>query len=445
MDTMWKKRLLTYTPALIGALIFLLPFERIPSFDLALGTTNITIRLSQLVGLALWVIVIIALKPKSISLQLWKKQPPYIKLILLFIGTTMLSSLAASFSLKRALVVWLFTVFTIGVGLIVGKLFRTKDTPSYMQYLAAGTWVVIIFGFYQFFGDVLGLSNATTGLRDLYTYNVLGFTRVQSTALEPLYLANFLLIPLFIFLASYIYGASKRPWLLLLGTTIFTLTVSRGAYIAALCGLVAMVGLLFWKRPNTQTRNYVQAALLVALGVVLAYTMTSLIVSSKRDKNAPPPSEAVVKQATNLDAQDDRVRNRQLAFDAFKTRPVLGIGPGNFDNYARQSFPVYQSLAGNVIVNNEPLELLAETGIIGFALLVASMSLLLREIVLRLKAEKNLSLVALSVGLIAFLFALVVQFLTFSTLYIMHVWVAIGLLWGIAAQPREKAQGHFKK
>jgi hypothetical protein len=264
---MWKKQLIRYTPILLGAILFLLPFERIPSFDVAAGSLSVTVRLSQLVGLALWAVALLTLDPARLSVEQAKKLPAYVKLIVLFLFTTLLSSLAASFSLKRALIVWVFTLFTIGVGLLVGRYFKPKDVPIYIRCLALGTWVVVIFGFYQFFGDILGLSNSATGLRDLYTYSVLGFTRVQSTALEPLYLANFLLIPLFIFLAQYVYGLKKRPWLLALGTVIFTLTVSRGAYISAVCGLGVFVVLILWRKKKLELYNCLQAALLVVFGV----------------------------------------------------------------------------------------------------------------------------------------------------------------------------------
>jgi len=107
---------------------------------------------------------------------------------------------------------------------------------------------------------------------------------------------------------------------------------------------------------------------------------------------------------------------------------LLGVGPGNFGEFTRDSVP---ELFPNdlAIVNNEPLELLAETGAIGsllFALFVLSSFWLAVKKLARdgVRAQPWL------LGLLLCLIGYAVQYQTFSTLYLTHVWVTIGLLLG---------------
>lgn len=420
---------------LVGIIVFFLPYERIPSLDILGG--GITIRLSQLFGLALWGIGLITFNWKVLYKEI-KQLPTFQKLLALYIFSSFLSVLLAAYDLRRAIVVWLFTTFTIGVGFWISRFFRENQIDEYKKYLAATTWVVVVFGIYQFIGDIVGLSNSLTGLRDLYTNSVLGFTRVQSVGLEPLYFASFLFIPLMIFVADYLLGNKPRLALIFVTTLTVALTVSRGAYIGGLAAMLALFILVYFSAIKVSFIKILTIFATLFFAVISAFAMMSYIKPVQNDKPAPDPSTAVVKQATNLDSQDDRVRNRKLATQLFGMNPVLGAGPGNFDMYARQLTPVYQELPGYVIVNNQVLETLSETGIVGLILLLSSMGLLIFKAFIDIRKQKDATIVALEIGLMAFLVSLAVQYQTFSTLYIMHVWVAIGLLMGAVIKP-EKA------
>ena len=109
----------------------------------------------------------------------------------------------------------------------------------------------------------------------------------------------------------------------------------------------------------------------------------------------------------------------------------LGVGPGNFGQAAYLEDP-HNFPNAMAIVNNEPIELLTETGVLGlaaFGLFVVSLG---RLYWLRLRGGDLSS--ELGVWLLALggtLLAIAVQYQTFSTLYITHIWVAIGLLVGV--------------
>ena len=408
--------------SLTALLVFLLPFERIPSLDIF----SSTIRLSQLVGLAL---IFVSVGP---IIDFYKIKPRLPKLLLpAFILSYLVSAVLAT-DLKRAAMIWIFTVFVALVGSAIAATFTANELPRLEKYLYISTAIVLVVGFYQYFGDVFGLSPAMTGLRDIYTKEVFGFPRIQSTALEPLYYGSFLLIPYCLLLAKRLIGykgiTTAQTILFVALTAQVLLTVSRGAIYGGILATALLVILLLFKKGTSFKRVAVAVGLLlVAAAFALFFTWlpTKIINTPKTTNN----TEKLVKQASNFTSQDDRKRNRLLAAEAFKQDPVLGIGPGNFSQYAVTKYPKYAK-AAPVIVNNEPLELLAEAGIIGFVLFIAFVGWFYITVSYGyIKGRyNNRQLVYWVPAILVYLVTLAIQYQTFSTLYIMHVWVVIGLL-----------------
>lgn len=414
------------TSGVFYALIFSLPFERIPSIDLAIGSSSLTIRLSSVLAI-LFIGLLVPL--------LWSRRKiifhmPYIGLVIFLFLYFLSMGLSIDFS--RSAMVFGFTVLTMLTAVSVAQYVTPGRLRIMKQVLYWATWIVVIFGYYQYFGDLLGLSTAWTGLRPDYTKVVFGFPRIQSTGLEPLYYANFLLIPFFIFAADFLKGNKERTFLLIAIATQVALSVSRGAYAGSILGLGILLVLGIKARAHWQ--QFAGLGAMLVLSVVLALFMTTLEINN--DKNTGTSGEkktdAIVAQATNFDTQDDRDRNRSLAIQAFSSSPIFGLGPGGFDQYAREQAPIYVGTPGRIIVNNEPLELLAEGGILAFLSLAATMLWIVwRAVWVVWRGKGTPETWPWLAGIVCYLAALAVQYQTFSTLYIMHVWVVIGILIGV--------------
>lgn len=422
---------------LLAVLIFLLPFERIPSYNVG----GLTIRLSQLVALAF---IFVSLKP---IINYYQKLPRLPKWLLpAFLASYFISTLMAATDIKRAAMIWLFTVFVALVASAIAATLDAKQLPRLEKYLYAATVIVLVVGFYQYFGDVFGLPASWTGLRGIYTKEVFGFPRIQSTGLEPLYYGSFLLIPYCLLLSRRLLTKAVSKWQTILLIAIscqIVLTVSRGALYSAIIVLLGLgVTLLIMHR--TSIRKWLKAAVWITLGALIAVSLTwgaSQFTNNKEGKYAGnAKTQKLVDQASNLESQGDRSRNRVLAYDAFKEHPIFGIGPGNFSDYAVTKYPAYAK-AAPVIVNNEPLELLAEAGIIGFVIFVLFVGWSYISVAGRftiLDITKQTELAVWAAAILAYLAALAVQYQTFSTLYIMHVWVVLGLLMAFGAQAKTK-------
>lgn len=429
-----KDKILT---SLCILLVFFLPFERIPTFELPFANTSLTIRLSQIVALMMLAVFAMTFRNSMSALRALITRHKGLLLLPLFLFVYGLATLVAT-SVTRALMVWAFTFFTATTGIVFALLYKPVNLPYFRKALLIATWIVLLFGIYQYVGDTVGLSTSWTGLREMYTRAIFGFPRIQSTGLEPLFYANFLLIPLFIFSVDFLQGKEEHPFLITLIIMQVCLTVSRGAIIG---GGVALIGILLYSVINRV--KYIQLASLVALtiaGAFLAFSLTTLIPSQAtpgsngKEVTGEVKAKAIIQQSTNFDFQDDRLRNRNYAIDIFKAYPVLGIGPGNFGDYAKSRYEGYRDYPGYLVVNNEPLEILAESGLLGFVTLASFVAWVLY---ISYKAIRKLTWGSDNshtwlVALWAYIVALTIQYQTFSTLYIMHIWIAIGFMIGIS-------------
>jgi O-antigen ligase len=400
-------------------LIFFLPFERLG----ALEAGGLTIRISQ-------IMLIVTAAAWCIRL-LWRSEYPRVHNPLLiplalFLLVNILS-LVNSPNLSRSVIVLAFTLFTAFLTFLVPMLVTDRaKADKAITVLIVSFVIVSAFGLFQFGGDMMGLPTSLTGLRDLYTKGVLGFTRVQSTAYEPLYFANFLLIPLTFLLALFLSGRNtiKNGWLIILfglGMINLVLTASRGGYLAAAAALFVVV--IFYLRKVLTVRNMVIfAAAIVVVGWVVVRSLGAgggLFTIEKFQEH--------IGNAFYGASYNERVETFDQAITAWHEHPWLGVGVGGFGPSVAPQ-PDYMPKDGWKIVNNEFLELLAETGILGAFFFGLFVIVLLVRSLKAIAVTKDTYLRALLVGSLAAFVGILVQYQTFSTLYVMHVWFLIGFM-----------------
>jgi O-antigen ligase len=124
---------------------------------------------------------------------------------------------------------------------------------------------------------------------------------------------------------------------------------------------------------------------------------------------------------------NERIATFDNAMVAWRDHPWLGIGVGGFGPYIA-SHPQYMPKDGWRIVNNEFLEVLAETGVVGLSFFFIFIVFLVVRTLKAILLTKDNYLRAVLVGLLGAFIGVLVQYQTFSTLYIMHVWFLIGFM-----------------
>ncbi len=417
----------------ILVLLFLIPFERIPSWDIPYEW-GITVRLSQVVGFIIFASLVYKLikEKKARDKLLVHLKNPVILSVLVYL-LVVLVSVFWSYDPQKSILVFCFTGFTALIGFLFYYFVSSqKDFKKIEKILFYSVVIVTIFGIWQFFADSLGLSSFWTGLMDRYQKEVLGFPRVQSTGLEPLFFVNFLLIPLGIYISLFLTGKStlsrnRLVSVLVLMVVDIVLAVARGGYVA---GVFLIVFLLIVLLRQYSWRRFLKLIAIILAGILLSGLLifSSSYITYEDDRGA----QKLIKHSSQIETeQGDRLNTREgtwvWAYQAFKQNPVLGVGAGGFGAWmGEQGFPGRQR-----VVNNEPLEILTETGVVGFISIALAVIFLIGNSIKAIRKSKDRYRQAVVLGLLAWFLAAGAQYMTFSTLYITQFWVGIGLLLAI--------------
>ena len=289
--------------------------------------------------------------------------------------------------------------------------------------------------FYEPLAAMTGLEKIFTsnpailaGSEQLYLGNVLrDMPRLRGTACEPLYLGNYLLlaVPL-VWLTQW--GRWQRNLAGGVLLAVLILTWSRGAWLAG-----AGAGLLFLliagrTRISLPWRGLLRAAL-VGVGLGLLVFVVGVLAGRSE---VWLPWQRLQQSFSTVDWSNlTRLYSMQAAWRAFLLSPITGIGWGQFGFH----FPMLvdpmglQSMFSWPVVNNFPLAILCETGVLGFGAFLWAAFRLNRQVWQSLTsgpADKawELLILAVAVG------GVWLQLLTFSQYNLPHIWLGVGLLLG---------------
>lgn len=399
----------------------LLPFERLGAITLG----GINIRPSQIVLLAA---LVVASRMALHGRLHFPKQLAACGLWLAAFFAVASLSLFNSENFSRSLLVLAFTAFTATLAWLLPAFVNLLQVhqidesffPRVRNVILLSAAVVGVFGLWQFFADMSGAPAWLTGLKPAYMKSILGFTRVQSTALEPLYFADYLLLPMGLAIAWLVSGAPRKTAIRLyaLLAVLFAnllLTASRGGY----AGFAAMILAIAWmeRRRLAVMRRMLVASILGAVAVVVGLFMLGNVFLTH------------VSTLTDGAGVVERQETFRGALDAFALHPFIGVGIGGYGPFVSTSADIRPD-AGWPIVNNQILELLAETGLLGLLAFAGFVIMVLK----RGSQESDPGTNVIRIGALAAFIGILVQYQTFSTLYVMHVWFTIGLILAISAR-----------
>lgn len=402
---------------LILAFFFILPFERIPTFELA----GFTVKISYILGLLIVGSIIF-----SQPWQIFKKHPLLASdyLLISFWVVSFISSFFTSPDLSRSLVISGLWLFVILLYLFLSRLTLSKKI---FDIILISSVAVSIFGLFQFIGDTFGLSVNLTGLREAYTKTILGFPRIQSVALEPLYFANFLLVPFFVSTGRYIEHKSffnKYFWITVLILINIVLTVSRGAYIALAFSFVLFLIYLLVNKPKNIGRKLLGLVLVVFMSVTASYGLISI---NGKTAGQNFSDHSLVEDVSEDGSAMDRLNTYETAYRQFLDKPIFGNGVASFGVLTKDSEGSFEN-EGYGTVNNEYLEILSETGAVGFGLFVLFLIFFVKELVVKYSGEK--SKYFMNIAVLFGIIAILIQYNFFSTLYIIYIWAFLAIARG---------------
>ncbi len=279
--------------------------------------------------------------------------------------------------------------------------------------------------------DRLATSNPAilSGSPELYLAGMFrGVPRLRGTMCEPLYLGSLLLAILPV-LALTLHDRRCARLVWALGCMLLVATWSRGAILAA--GVAVVVWLVLRRRGGLPLA--LRSLLLVGLASLVALAVVAAVIAGPDALLWP-----VKRLLQSFDRGDwsnlTRMYSMQAGWRAFLASPLVGVGWGQFAFH----FPLLvdafglQSQFSWPVVNNFPLEVLCETGLAGFVVLVLLSWQPLRttwRLLPRADGAARLRIVATATAAVG----VAVQLLTFSQYNLPHLGIALGL-WLAALQ-----------
>jgi MFS family permease len=334
------------------------------------------------------------------------------------------------------LLVIVYLIMNIVTVWLVKRIITTKELfERSMKIILWSSVIASIWGISMVLGHLSGILSENVLLVNL-------FPRLSGTATEPQVFGNFLLMilpvswafltqrmNLFNYLAVFILGLS------------LVMTFSMGAWVGAGAGFVLFI-VLSIKRIHT---NYhlilisIMALILVML-ILLSFIYPSYLkgfdkyVSKlklwKTSEELKVYRESIKGQKEDIyrgdivNRFDDKLQRSwmgQAAWNMFISKPVFGIGPGNYGFLYNEFKPAGTPRKPYMEkTHNAYLEILAETGIIGLAVFLAILIILI---------TRSWPRTILGAGCYAAIVALLVHGLSFGILAHNYFWLAMGLLW----------------
>jgi len=428
---------LNLSEKLLLALVFVLPFERIPSFELG----GFTIKLSLLVGIVLMTVVAWQ------NLRLGGSRNR-LSLPLLMPGLLLIYSLATIIWvgdkgdwLRVNLVLGFMVMLFYGCCRVVSESkYKERLTELIAISVLFSAGVVMAFGFFQWFGDLLGLGKNLTGIRPEYTADKLGLTRMHSVLLEPLYFGLYLLLPLGILWADRTGRVVKNfysrfSFIALIYLSIL-ISLARGAIVASV--VVGVIGLIY---NFEELRKKLKAKDLARIGLISVVLLGMLIVSTSllgkkgtdEDHSYQKGFSTIVGHLETIkpwgnkeDAKDQnsissRDEARSKAWNVLtdnKTNFLFGVGAGQYgERYSETS---------NFVL----LDVWVEYGLIGLLLVIAFFASIFM-VVLKTKEVLLKTVQVLVIGFTLYLIGFVVQSITFGELGVTHLWVMSAICLGL--------------
>lgn len=402
-------------------IVLALPFERLLTVDFG----AITVKPIHGVILVVFLAWLVTFLRNRIKMRI--PSPIWLAALFWLVG---LWSLSVSIDPSRTILVVLFWLVALaGLWLTVQMVQTEEDMKIVTIYLLITAAVIAVFGFFQIAGDMAGLPKEITGIKPGYDKTTFGFPRVHATLSEPLYYGNFLLVPFFLAVTCFLYGGigkviSKNVayFISLLLLISIVLTISRGAYLGLLVGAVVLV---MWQYKRFfSKKNFIIILATLGLGAVLV--LSFFMLSSSRAKDEI--SSHLTVQNEQTESVVSRVTASERAYEGWQNSPWRGVGLGGYGLLElEEKYETYLT-EYSPIVNNQYLETLVETGVLGFGFLVLIIAVVLWRSVKAWLVVKSDFLKAALAGLTLGFIAILAQYFTFSTIYIIYIWVFIGLL-----------------
>ncbi|MBI3624044.1 O-antigen ligase family protein [Candidatus Saccharibacteria bacterium] len=308
------------------------------------------------------------------------------------------------------------------------------------QTVYAVTAAAVTFALFQFLFDVFGASRAITDLQKCCTSNATYiFPRVHSFALEPLYFAHFLLIPLWLMTFDFLKNRPGRYNRYLIGLfcltgAVFILTGARSAFLGLLVGAVLFVLALYqtkglkryWLRLG---KLWASAAILAISLIMLSGGVSHFIHKTPiHGANAGATGSVQLFSSHAVSVVDESAKTRYhrwpKALSFIKEQPLRGVG--GYNSRIKLNLAAYKRGVPDIQLqpfNNELIGLLVDLGLIGVIAFAPLVIILLTAIVRLYRSAWD----SFAAPMVLVFVGMLVQSNFFHSLLLTRTWFVVGI------------------
>jgi hypothetical protein len=470
----WHKVNFGWLQNSIKFLIWSLPLEWFPRIDIG----GAGFRLSQaLVIVSFWFLVILSIKKDSELMQQKLSKLGWMLPLFIILSSPSWVNITNT---NRFFIHFLGTILCFGASFLIAS-FANKPFER-IKELSIVMFFTAIFGLYQYIGDLAGIPSSLTGLREHYTKIVFGVPRVQGTAIEPLYYAGMLTIPIIFWIVRICFDLFEPKELftvedafeseiklednntdinlkqadedtrirftdstklfltkdglmsdlskLIFVLLIFALTLSKGTF--GVLALILFLFFIFAVRYFVEFRN-----LLKKYGVISFIFLFWLVAGLSNSVDPVALTGDIGKNfvETLTGTSPSAVERNKFLGEALRHIPekgLIGIGMGQYGDFVGADLGSLNT-EGQAIVNNVYVEVFLEEGF--FALIWFLVILLLPLLGLwKTIWQKNLGAKETFIAAITLFFVLVgyyLQWNLFSPIFIMPIFILLGLAYNL--------------
>ncbi len=313
-----------------------------------------------------------------LNFQKFKKISEEVIILCVWIFILFLSVVSIGFSQGFISVKFFYQLLNAGIMMIhipvlclVIKDKNLKYVKKLINILLFSAFLSALYGFYQYLSflnflpqiDILRNADIYCIYKGVGIEGWSGTYRSYGFFPEPSFWACFLLIPMS-FLAPYLFSFRKfwiEKFLFLMFLLSLFITFGRSGWV----GFLLMI-LIF---PFTAKINLKSKILYFTMALVLLLLFFGSCLSGYL--KLPILSDLSFYQRFGAQA---------AAYEIFLERPLLGVGFGNFENFADDYFTYKEENISFLVAHNFYLRILAETGLIGFAFFLFFLCFLYKKI-----------------------------------------------------------------
>lgn len=439
----WQKINYSWLDNICTLLVISFPFQGFPSLIGSLGN----LRISQIiVVLGLFFTLILLLK-KDAQLLTTKIHPVFVWMLVFILA-----------SLPGWLVVQDFGKFIqylLGILFVFGATFLlthfAKNIWEKAQYLILAMLFACLFATYQFVTDMVGLTDYSF-LRPQYTKEIFGIPRVHSFFLEPLLFAGGLFAPVIITIFALISRQSiiTLPkniitWLksvklsfvtqsytlhlvtLVIFISFFALTYSKSAFLALAIVIIPIIILTIWKYKDIVTIKLLSFLSLLGVAGLTVLVLTSTTFQDAILEISINFYQSILGNGTSASERNTFLETAQNFLPQYY---ITGAGPGQYGSIVGFALRYLNGESRNLIINNIYLEIWFEYGLLALILFITLWIIVFSQnlkFIVRTpdwRSKKTLLQLSLGLSLVAYL----IQWWFFSPIYIMPIFILLGLL-----------------